>query len=321
MYGRSPGRRVSVSTSPHHQFPRHGVRVLPQRVDGLDGLLLGARGSGEAGDDQNQFGGNIGGPIRQGQRVLLRGTTRGPGSPAASRRLTRVPTADERPDLHVTVRDPTTGQPFANNRIPSERIDPYTAAIIALVPLPNQPGANNFFRTADLVDDADRLMGRVDWRPNATDGIFAATCTRTARARFRAPSAAWSTAPAPRPSGIRRSRPTPSWAGGRESSRRPSSTSSGSPGHAPTRTPFTRRSASRRRRRRRSPGRLPIRPWPAASGHHDRRLLRRVGARPHRIARLPAEVPAHGPVRVHQQPLLVVGGPCTQVRVPTSSRR
>src|SRR5262249_60279538 len=51
--------------------------------------------------------------------------------------------------------------------------DPVAAAIMALVPLPNQPGANNFFRTGDLIDNADRFLGRGDWKPRDNDSIFA----------------------------------------------------------------------------------------------------------------------------------------------------
>ena len=84
-----------------------------------------------------------------------------------------MPTADERAGLFTTaIKDPLTGQPFQGNQIPANRIDPYAAAIIALVPLPNQPGANNFFRTANLIDDSDRLLARLDWKPNASDSVF-----------------------------------------------------------------------------------------------------------------------------------------------------
>jgi hypothetical protein len=40
------------------------------------------------------------------------------------------------------------------------------------VPEPNQPGANNFFRTPDLIDNSDRLLARVDWKPNSGDSVF-----------------------------------------------------------------------------------------------------------------------------------------------------
>src|SRR4029077_1664077 len=88
-------------------------------------------------------------------------------------RLTRVPTADERAGIFTTaVKDPLTGLNFLNNQIPAGRIDPYAASIIGMVPLPNQPGANNFFRTADLLDNADRLLTRLDWKPSSSDSVF-----------------------------------------------------------------------------------------------------------------------------------------------------
>jgi hypothetical protein len=40
------------------------------------------------------------------------------------------------------------------------------------VPLPNQPGATNFLRTAELVDNADRLLTRLDWKPTSSDSVF-----------------------------------------------------------------------------------------------------------------------------------------------------
>src|SRR5581483_8447068 len=58
------------------------------------------------------------------------------------------------------------------NTIPASRIDPAALATLALVPLPNQPGANNFFRTGDLVDNADRLLTRFDVKPSANDNVF-----------------------------------------------------------------------------------------------------------------------------------------------------
>src|SRR5262249_24644556 len=80
---------------------------------------------------------------------------------------------DERNGLFAgAVRDPLTGVAFDNNQIPSNRIDPFATAILALVPLPNQSGVNNYFRNANLIDNSDRLLTRVDWRPNATDSVF-----------------------------------------------------------------------------------------------------------------------------------------------------
>ena len=172
-YGRSPGAAVSVSTkSGTNDFHGTGYEYFRnEKMDSLDFFSKRANASKPT-NDQNQFGGNLGGPIiknnafffadYEGTRIT-RGVTR----------LTRVPTADERAGIFTsTIRNPATGLPFENNRIPSTSIDPYAASIIALVPLPNQPGANNYFRIADLIDNADRLLGRVDWRPNGKDSIF-----------------------------------------------------------------------------------------------------------------------------------------------------
>jgi hypothetical protein len=172
-YGRSPGAAISVSTKSGTNLIR-GTAYEYFRNESLDSTDFFTKRASAAkpANDQNQFGGNLGGPIiknnafffsdYEGTRIT-RGVTR----------LTKVPTADERAGIFTSpVKDPVTGLNFDNNRIPSDRIDSYASAIMALVPLPNQPGANNFFRTADLLDNSDRLLGRMDWHPSAKDSIF-----------------------------------------------------------------------------------------------------------------------------------------------------
>ena len=172
-YGRSPGAAISVSTKSGTNLIR-GTGYEYFRNESLDSTDFFTKRAGavKPANDQNQFGGNLGGPIiknnafffsdYEGTRIT-RGVTR----------LTKVPTADERAGIFTSpVKDPVTGLNFDNNRIPTDRIDSYASEIMALVPLPNQPGANNFFRTADLLDNSDRLLGRMDWRPRAKDSIF-----------------------------------------------------------------------------------------------------------------------------------------------------
>jgi Carboxypeptidase regulatory-like domain/TonB-dependent Receptor Plug Domain/TonB dependent receptor-like, beta-barrel len=172
-YGRSPGAAVSVSTkSGTNGFHGTGYEYFRNdKMDTNDFFSIRANAPKPA-NDQNQYGGNLGGPVvkdhgffftdYEGTRIT-RGVTR----------ITRVPTADERAGIFTSaVRDPLTGLPFPNNTMPQARIDPYAAAILGLVPLPNQPGANNFFRSPDLIDNSDRWLGRGDWKPGASDNVF-----------------------------------------------------------------------------------------------------------------------------------------------------
>ena len=172
-YGRSPGAAISVSTkSGTNEF--HGTVYDFYRNEGMDANDFFSKRAGRSkpANDQNQFGANLGGPIikdkafffvdYEGTRIT-RGVTR----------ITRVPTADERAGILPGVRDPLTGVAFPGGVIPANRIDPFAAAIMALVPLPNQSGANNFFRQADLLDNSDRILGRVDYKVNQNDSVFA----------------------------------------------------------------------------------------------------------------------------------------------------
>jgi outer membrane receptor protein involved in Fe transport len=173
-YGRSPGAAVSVSTkSGTNAFRGTGYEYF--RNDSFDSNDFFSKRAAAAKpvNDQNQYGGNIGGPVVKDHAFFFtdfEGTRINRGVI----RLTRVPTADERNGIFTSaVKDPVSGVNFANNQIPQGRIDPFAAAIIGLVPLPNQPGANNFFRTADLLDNSDRWLGRFDWKPNSNDSVFA----------------------------------------------------------------------------------------------------------------------------------------------------
>src|SRR5215510_8561201 len=172
-YGRSPGAAVSVST----KSGTNGLRgtgyeyFRNESMDTIDFFSKRANAAKPA-NDQNQYGGNLGGPIVK-DRAFFFGDWEGTRITRGVTRLTRVPSADERAGIFTSaVRDPLTGQPFPNNQIPADRIDPYAAAIISLVPLPNQSGANNFFRIGDLLDNSDRVLTRVDVRPGSNDSIF-----------------------------------------------------------------------------------------------------------------------------------------------------
>jgi hypothetical protein len=172
-YGRSPGAAVSVSTkSGTNDF--RGTAYGYFRNDAFDSSdFFSIRANApKPSNVQNQYGGNLGGPVVTG-RAFFFADWEGTRITRGVTRLTRVPTADDRAGVFSSpIKDPVTGLPVPNNTIPQASIDPTAAVILALVPMPNQPGANNFFRTGDLIDNSDRLLGRVDFKPGTSDSVF-----------------------------------------------------------------------------------------------------------------------------------------------------
>ena len=172
-FGRSPGAAISVTTKSGTNAMK-GTAYDYYRNESFDAINYFSKiaGAPKPTNDQNQFGGNLGGPIVTNRAFffvdyentrITRGVTR----------ITQVPTADERAGrFSTTIRDPLTGNPFPNNTIPANRFDPVAASILSLVPLPNQPGPNNYFRQPDVEDNADRVLTRIDVPLSGRDTIF-----------------------------------------------------------------------------------------------------------------------------------------------------
>ena len=83
----------------------------------------------------------------------------------------------------VTVYDPLTTaadgtrQPFAGNRLPSNRINPIAAEVIKAFPLPNSPGdgparINNFIFPSRWIGDMDQWIGRLDYIINSKNTFY-----------------------------------------------------------------------------------------------------------------------------------------------------
>ncbi|HXG69681.1 MAG TPA: TonB-dependent receptor [Gemmatimonadaceae bacterium] len=177
-YGRAPGAAISVTTkSGTNRF--RGTAYDYYRNDKFDGYSFFIDRARKANptvtkpkNDQNQYGGNVGGPIVK-DRAFFFGDYEGTRIERGVTRLTRVPTLAERAGVFAgAVKDPLTGLPFADNAIPVNRIDPVAAAIINLIPTPNTTGTNNFLRTPAVQDDGDRYLGRVDVRLGGADNVF-----------------------------------------------------------------------------------------------------------------------------------------------------
>ncbi|HEY4048331.1 MAG TPA: carboxypeptidase regulatory-like domain-containing protein [Acidobacteriaceae bacterium] len=201
-YGRGPGAVVSVNTrSGTNQF--HGTAyeyVRNQYFDSFD-YFTKQTATRKAEDNQNQFGGSIGGPILR-NRLFFFFNYEGTRIKQGVSRISTVPLDNERVGnfspaaaaaaglpAYPTIYDPTTCSkpysgvgcsPFPNNQIPAGRIDTAVSKLMALFPEPNFkngganfPELNNFSRTGQLTDFNDSYNGRVDWAPSSSDTIFA----------------------------------------------------------------------------------------------------------------------------------------------------
>lgn len=100
---------------------------------------------------QNQFGASLGGPVER-NRTFFFANYEGFRVRQSVTNTTLLPTVAIRngdfsgPDPLTgqpfpAIVDPQTGQPFPGNQIPAARVDPVSGALLARVPLPNQPGA------------------------------------------------------------------------------------------------------------------------------------------------------------------------------------
>jgi hypothetical protein len=201
-YGRSPGAVVSVNThSGSNKFHGTGYEfVRNQYFDSFDYFSKQSLAK-KAEDNQNQFGGSIGGPVVRDHGFFFfnyedtrvkQGVSRISTVPLDNERIGNFSTAAAAADgvaAYPTVYDPLTcATPynvnsgctaFMNNTIPSPRIDKTVSALMALFPEPNfknggatYPELNNFSRTGALTDFNSSYDARVDWTPWPKDNLF-----------------------------------------------------------------------------------------------------------------------------------------------------
>ncbi len=115
--------------------------------------------------DRRQGGGTIGGPIRGGKTFFFASyekTDLTQGLPFTA----AVPSDPQRAGVFATtVRDPLTGQPFANNIIPSSRFNPTAVRMLPLFPQANNPAdpARNYVSAPNLLDDLHVGSARLDY--------------------------------------------------------------------------------------------------------------------------------------------------------------
>ena len=132
-YGRAPGAAISVTTKSGTNAFRGSAYEYNRndRFNSID-FFTKRQGAPKPNYNMNSFGGNLGGPIVR-NRAFFFGDYEGTRLNQGVTRQTVVPTDLERQGIFSSaIKDPVTGQPFSGNRIPTDRIDPVAARIMAL---------------------------------------------------------------------------------------------------------------------------------------------------------------------------------------------
>lgn len=172
-YGRNMGAVINAVTKSGTNNLR-GSAYNFVRNDAMDSKQFFALQKGML--RRSQYGGTLGGPISR-DRMFFFGAFEGLRLRQGEARSNLiVPTALERngdfSQSAVKPRDPLTGQPFPNNQIPRERLDPGIQNYLReLIPLPNAPGGRHIYN-APITKDGWQVMGRLDTQLTERQRLF-----------------------------------------------------------------------------------------------------------------------------------------------------
>lgn len=179
--GRSLGGIIHMrSRSGTNEF--HGAGYYFLRDDALDARTFFA--PEKAPLDYDIFGFSVGGPLWKDRTFFFFNFEQGIKRTGKTFSSDDVPHSPERTGdfsnrTDVTILDPLTGQPFANNIIPQDRIDPVAAQVVGLYPLPNGSGnditkapKNNFIANDSEALDQSYPTLRLDHNLGDDDRFF-----------------------------------------------------------------------------------------------------------------------------------------------------
>lgn len=193
-FGRTGGGIIStVTKSGTNQYHGNAFEFLQNSALNANNFFSNAQNKPRPTSRWNQFGGTLGGPIKSNKLFFL-ATYEGYRQNSVNQLTTTSPTLLERAgdfsqtrtstgtlisiyDPYSTRADPNNPGKFIRdalpgNRIPTARINPVGAALLADYPVPNQPGlpftnAQNLFLQAPGPIDRNNVTGKVDWLPTA----------------------------------------------------------------------------------------------------------------------------------------------------------
>src|SRR5215831_6336605 len=209
QYGHTGGGAINISLkSGTNSFHGSGYEYLKRTQFNAAAFSDNAHGNPAPNNALDQYGFTIGGPVRIPKAYNGKDKTffffawekYHEDQEYPSEKVASVPTAAQRKgdfsDTRdnsgrlITIYDPLTGradntgkwirQPFAGNLIPSERINPVAAKIMALYPLPNTVSAgspawqNNFYWAENVADfNFTNVMTRVDHNFSSRERVYA----------------------------------------------------------------------------------------------------------------------------------------------------
>lgn len=173
-YGVRPGGQViAVTKSGTNEL--HGNVFLFHQNDNLNARNFFQKTKTEY--KRNQFGATLGGPIYIPR--LLDGKDKAWFFIAYQNETIRnfvpltgiVPTADQKAGrFTTTIRDPLTGQPFANNTIPTNRISPVAQKLLDFWPSPNTTGSLNYTSPNSVANSENpQFIARIDFKTSDTN--------------------------------------------------------------------------------------------------------------------------------------------------------
>ena len=179
-YGGAPGAQVDVVTkSGTNAF--HGTLWEFNRNDAL--AARNYFSTTRARLNRNQFGANLGGPIRKNKAFFFFNWESGRQVQGTPGQLLSIPplafrTGDFSALLPsgILIKDPLTGHNFGKNQIPGDRIDPNAKSFLSFTPAPNRSsdvlGANNFLtNNFSTSTTEDQYVARVDYNPSSGDTV------------------------------------------------------------------------------------------------------------------------------------------------------